>query len=73
MLFFRKIVNLLQENKIRFKSDFVGKLKFKNASVEYPNNFKDSYKTEPVHWPFHLFYLISFLGLGTYFITINVI
>lgn len=72
MLFFGKIVNLLQKNKIRFKSDFVGKLKFKNASIEYLN-FKDSYKTVTVHWPFHVFYFISFLELGTYFITINVI
>lgn len=48
MLFFRKIVNLLHKNKIRFKSDFVGKLKFKNASIEYLN-FNDSYKTVPVH------------------------
>lgn len=31
MLFLRKIVNLLQKNKIKFKSDFVGKFKFKNA------------------------------------------
>lgn len=46
MLFFRKIVNLLQKNKIRFKSAFVGKLKFKNASIEYLN-FKDSYKQYP--------------------------
>lgn len=72
MLFFRKIVNLLPKNKIRIKSNFVGKLKFKNASIEYLN-FKDSYETVPVHWPFHVFYLIIFLGLGTYFITINVI
>lgn len=75
-IFFGEFVNLLQKNKIRFKSDFVGKLKFKNASIEYLN-FKDFYKTVPVHWPFHVFYLISFLELGTftftYFITINVI
>lgn len=70
MLFFRKIVNLLQKNKIIFNSDFVGKLKFKNTSIKYLN-FKDSYKTVLV--PFHVFYLISFLGLGTYFIKTNVI